>query len=232
MQMIFQDPFSSLNPRMTVMSIVTEALSHHGLLNGSREEEAARLLDEVGLNRDSLYRYPHEFSGGQRQRIGVARALSLHPEFIVCDEAVSALDVSVQAQVLNLLMDLRERHGLSYLFISHDLSVVRIIAHRTAVMYLGRIVEIGPSADVMDAPRHPYTQALVSAIPVPNREKHARIRLEGELPSVANPPGGCRFHPRCRHAMPECREVEPELCTRDGRCVACHLYGCDKDAAP
>jgi len=225
MQMIFQDPFSSLNPRMTAMSIVTEAAALHGLLNGSRHEVAARLLAEVGLDEDALYRYPHEFSGGQRQRISIARALSLQPDFIVCDEPVSALDVSVQAQVINLLMDLRERHGLSYLFISHDLSVVRVIAHRVAVMYLGQIVEIGTAEDVIQNPLHPYTQALISAVPRPGADrKRRRIILEGDLPSPAAPPPGCRFHTRCPRAMPVCRETPPPPVQRDGRCVYCHLY--------
>ncbi|NOY80128.1 MAG: ABC transporter ATP-binding protein [Kiritimatiellaeota bacterium] len=224
MQMVFQDPFSCLNPRMTAMTIVTEGLRQHNLLEGDRAEVAANLLSEVGLDSDALYRYPHEFSGGQRQRLSIARALSLHPDFIVCDEPVSALDVSVQAQVINLLLDLRARHGLSYLFISHDLSVVRLISHRVAVMYLGQIVETGPAADVIGAPLHPYTQALVSAIPVPGRKKKKRILLEGDLPSPVHPPPGCRFHTRCHRAMDICSRREPKLYAQRGRRVQCHLY--------
>ncbi len=234
MQMVFQDPFSCLNPRMTAMTIVTEGLLQHGLLEGDRTEVAARLLGEVGLDRDALYRYPHEFSGGQRQRLSIARALSLQPDFIVCDEPVSALDVSVQAQVINLLLDLRSRHGLSYLFISHDLSVVRLISHRVAVMYLGQIVETGPAADVIGDPLHPYTQALVSAIPVPGRKKKKRILLEGDLPSPVNPPSGCRFHTRCPQAMDICSRQEPKVYARGQRRVQCHLYAgkLETDALP
>jgi oligopeptide/dipeptide ABC transporter ATP-binding protein len=224
LQMVFQDPFASLNPRMTVLDIVTEGMAFHGLLNGSREEVAVRLLREVGMDASALHRYPHEFSGGQRQRISIARALSLDPELLVCDEAVSALDVSVQAQVINLLMDLRERHGLSYLFIAHDLSVVRHISHRVAVMYLGRIVETGPAAEVMDDPLHPYTKALVSAIPVPGRDRSRRIVLKGDLPSPANPPSGCPFHTRCPEVQDVCRHEFPALCRQGGRSVHCHLH--------
>ena len=216
LQMVFQDPFASLNPRMTVLDIVTEGMAFHGLLDGPRAEVAVRLLREVGMDASALHRYPHEFSGGQRQRISIARALSLGPELLVCDEAVSALDVSVQAQVINLLMDLRERRGLSYLFIAHDLSVVRHISHRVAVMYLGRIVETGPAAAVMDDPLHPYTKALVSAIPVPGRERGGRIVLKGDLPSPANPPSGCPFHTRCPEVRDICRREFPALCRRDG----------------
>lgn len=224
-QMIFQDPFSSLNPRMTVMDIITEGMAQHGLLkNTSRQEEAERLMREVGLDKNSMYRYPHEFSGGQRQRVSVARALSLNPDFIVCDEAVSALDVSVQAQVINLLMDLRERHNLSYLFISHDLSVVKLISRRVAVMYLGKIVEIGDSRRVMEQPLHPYTQALVSAIPIPGRDKKKRIILEGDLPSPANPPPGCPFHTRCPKVMDICPREWPQERDVKGQKVCCHLY--------
>ncbi|MBT3380989.1 MAG: ABC transporter ATP-binding protein [Lentisphaerae bacterium] len=224
LQMIFQDPFSSLNPRMTVLDIVTEGAALHGLIQGSREGEARRLLQEVGLGDDAMHRYPHEFSGGQRQRLGIARALSVQPTFIVCDEAVSALDVSVQAQVINLLMDLRERRGLSYLFISHDLSVVKLISHRIAVMYLGRVVESGPSREVIEEPLHPYTKALVSAIPVPGRDRTDRIVLEGEIPSPANPPSGCAFHPRCPSAMAMCSQMWPTEREIDGRRACCHLY--------
>ena len=224
MQMIFQDPFSCLNPRLSVLDIVTEGIADHGLLETSREEAAARLLGDVGLGTDAIYRYPHEFSGGQRQRISVARAISLRPDFIVCDEAVSALDVSVQAQVINLLMDLRDKYNLAYLFIAHDLSVVQAIAHRIAVMYLGQIVEDGPADDVIETPLHPYTKALVSAIPVPGREERDRIVLSGEVPSPANPPKACRFHTRCPYVMDVCREEWPRPRTADGRSVCCHLY--------
>ncbi|MGQ9660963.1 MAG: ABC transporter ATP-binding protein [Kiritimatiellia bacterium] len=227
LQIIFQDPFASLNPRMTTLETVTEGLLTYGLI-GRREREAVAtaLLQDVGMTPDALYRYPHEFSGGQRQRISIARAIALRPRLVICDEAVSALDVSVRAQVLNLLMDLRERHGLAYLFISHDLGAVRHIADRMAVMYLGRIVEFGPTDAVIDAPTHPYTRALISAIPRPDEEKPQRIVLKGEVPSPANPPPGCRFHTRCPFVTPPCREIEPtlELVSGSGRlahCVAC-----------
>ena len=228
LQMIFQDPYSSLNPRMSVMDIVTEGLKEHGQLEHSLDAEAARLLQEVGLDAASVFRYPHEFSGGQRQRISIARAISLHPEFIVCDEAVSALDVSIQAQIINLLVDLRQKYDLSYLFISHDLSVVRHISHRVAVMYLGQIVEIGETRDVIDNPKHPYTQALVSAIPVPGKIRTDRIVLQGDVPSPANPPAGCPFHTRCPQAMDHCKTVEPPLARLNHNGaehqVWCHLY--------
>jgi len=224
LQMIFQDPFSSLNPRMTVMDIITEALAEHGLLSGARDDAAAQLLREVGLDPASVHRYPHEFSGGQRQRISVARAVGLGPSFIVCDECVSALDVSVQAQVINLLMDLRDRYGLAYLFISHDLSVVRHISHRIAVMYLGQIVEEGPARKLIDEPLHPYTCALVSAIPVPGKDRTARIVLRGEIPSPVDPPPGCRFHPRCPRAMDKCRTDWPHGRRLQEQTVHCHLY--------
>jgi len=223
-QMIFQDPLSSLNPRMTARDIVIEGMVQHKLLKASPSAETERLLGEVGLDVDSAFRYPHEFSGGQRQRLSVARALSMNPEFIVCDEPVSALDVSVQAQVINLLMDLRGKHGLSYLFISHDLSVVKLISQRVAVMYLGRIVETGPSQDVMESPLHPYSQALVSAIPTPGKDKRKRIVLQGEIPSAANPPPGCRFHTRCPRVMDVCRTEWPAERTVESRKVCCHLY--------
>ena len=228
LQMIFQDPYSSLNPRMSVMDIVTEGLKEYGQLEHSLDAEAARLLQEVGLDAASVFRYPHEFSGGQRQRISIARAISLHPEFIVCDEAVSALDVSIQAQIINLLVDLRQKYDLSYLFISHDLSVVRHISHRVAVMYLGQIVEIGETRDVIDNPKHPYTQALVSAIPVPGKIRTDRIVLQGDVPSPANPPAGCPFHTRCPQAMDHCKTVEPPLVRLNHNGaehqVWCHLY--------
>ncbi len=228
LQMIFQDPYSSLNPRMSVLDIVTEGLKEHGQLEQSLDAEAARLLQEVGLDAASVFRYPHEFSGGQRQRISIARAISLHPEFIVCDEAVSALDVSIQAQIINLLVDLRQKYDLSYLFISHDLSVVRHISHRVAVMYLGQIVEIGETRNVIDNPKHPYTQALVSAIPVPGKIRTDRIVLQGDVPSPANPPNGCPFHTRCPQAMDHCKTVEPPLVRLNHNGtehqVWCHLY--------
>jgi oligopeptide/dipeptide ABC transporter ATP-binding protein len=222
--MVFQDPYACLNPRLTVLEIVTEGLAQHGLLAGPREEAAAQVLREVGLDGDALYRYPHEFSGGQRQRISIARALSLHPRFIVCDEAVSALDVSVQAQVINLLLDLRERYDLSYLFIAHDLSVVRQISDRVVVMYLGRVVEEGPARQVMAQPLHPYTEALVSAVPVPGHGGRRRIVLQGEIPSASRPPAGCHFHTRCPRALDVCRQTWPERRVVDGRGVWCHLY--------
>ncbi len=221
-QMIFQDPYASLNPRMTAMELVTEGLKHHGLLKDETPHDAAvRLMREVGLDEESMYRYPHEFSGGQRQRISIARAISLKPSLVICDEPVSALDVSVQAQVINLLMDLRARHNLSYMFISHDLSVVRHISQRVAVMYLGHIVETGTVEQVMEDPIHPYTKALLSSAPMPGRPPRERIILTGEMPSPANPPAGCPFHPRCPHATAECATKMPPLESRDGRLVAC-----------
>ncbi|MFW6367098.1 MAG: ABC transporter ATP-binding protein [bacterium] len=228
MQMVFQDPYSSLNPKLTVCDTITEAVRAHGIEAGNREDEAIRLLGEVGLDPDALHRYPHEFSGGQRQRISIARALSLRPALLVCDEAVSALDVSVQAQILNLLVDLRDRHGLSYLFVSHDLSVVQTLAHRIAVMYLGKLVEIGSARQVTGSPSHPYTKALISAVPVPGVDRKQRIVLEGDPPSPSSPPCGCRFHPRCPSAMPACSEVPPPFHNVNGVQVACHLFGDDK----
>jgi oligopeptide/dipeptide ABC transporter ATP-binding protein len=222
-QVIFQDPLSSLNPRLTVMDIVTEGLVQFDLMEGSQKEHAVRLVREVGLSEDAIYRFPHEFSGGQRQRISIARAISLKPDFIVCDEAVSALDASVQAQVINLLNMLKEQYGLAYLFISHDLSVVSNIADRIAVMYLGNIVEIGNTADIIQNPLHPYTQALISAVPVPGRENPGRIILKGETPSPMNPPAGCRFHPRCPHAMPVCSREYPHVTRHGIREAWCHL---------
>ena len=226
MQIIFQDPYSSLNPRMTVGAAVAEGIEIHRLAKGPAvKQRVAALLEEVGLNPDYARRYPHEFSGGQRQRIGIARALAVEPEFIVCDEPVSALDVSVQAQVLNLLADLQERRGLSYLFIAHDLAVVRQIARRIAVMYLGRIVETGPTTDILERPRHPYTQALLSAVPEPDPDRQrSRIVLEGDLPSPAAPPPGCRFHTRCFHPLRDerCRAEEPLLRPVAGTEAACH----------
>jgi oligopeptide/dipeptide ABC transporter ATP-binding protein len=227
MQVIFQDPLSSLNPRLTIMDIVTEGLVQFRMIEGSIKDHAIRLVHEVGLSEDAIFRFPHEFSGGQRQRISIARAISLKPDFIVCDEAVSALDASVQAQVINLLNSLKEQYGLSYLFISHDLSVVSNIADRIAVMYLGKIVEIGETADIIQNPLHPYTQALISAVPVPGQEKPGRIVLKGETPSPMSPPAGCRFHPRCAHAMPICGREFPNLKRLKGHEAWCHLLKAD-----
>jgi oligopeptide transport system ATP-binding protein len=226
MQIVFQDPFASLNPRRTVGASVAEGLEIHRLAPKSEIPHlVAELLEEVGLDASHAARYPHEFSGGQRQRIGIARALAVEPSFIVCDEPVSALDVSVQAQVLNLLLDLRDARGLAYLFIAHDVALVRQIAHRVAVMYLGTIVEIGPSRTVIDAPRHPYTQALVSAVPQPDPARStSRIILAGDPPSPANPPPGCPFVTRCFHPKKDerCVAQRPQLRPVDGRDVACH----------
>lgn len=224
LQMIFQDPFASLNPRMSVMEIVTEGMVQHNLMTDSRENEARRLMREVGLDANYIFRYPHEFSGGQRQRISIARAIALQPEFIVCDEAVSALDVSVQAQVLNLLMQLKETYDLSLLFISHDLSVVRHISDHVAVMYLGSIVEEGPAALVIEAPLHPYTEALISAVPVPGGERRRRIVLPGDVPSPSKPPRGCPFHTRCPKIMDVCRHTSPATTVHGDQKVKCHLF--------
>ena len=229
MQIIFQDPFSSLNPRMTVGEAIAEAMLVHGL--AAKEDtpgKVAALLSLVGLNPGMASRFPHEFSGGQRQRIGIARALAVQPDFIACDEPVSALDVSIQAQIVNLLDELRSRLGLTYLFVSHDLAVVRHISDRIAVMYLGQIVEIAPKERLYVAPLHPYTQALLSAVPVPSRKVEAQRKrqvLEGEVPSPLNPPPGCHLHPRCPYASAVCRAVEPVLEeVAPGHWVACHLY--------
>ena len=228
MQMIFQDPQDSLNPRMTVGSIISEPLMEHTKASGSqRTERVEELLQAVGLNAKYMNRYPHEFSGGQRQRIGVARALALNPEFIICDEPIAALDVSIQAQVVNLLEDLQEKLGLTYLFISHDLGMIRHIARRVAVMYLGHIVEIATSQDLYRRPQHPYTQALLSAVPThdPVREQtRERIILTGDVPSPADPPSGCPFRTRCPSAESKCAEEVPELRQiGTGHRVACHL---------
>ena len=233
LQIIFQDPYSSLNPRMTVESIIGEAIEFHGIARGAeRRERVAQLLVRVGLQPTYLTRYPHEFSGGQRQRIGIARALALNPDFIVCDEAVSALDVSVQAQVINLLQELQHEFNLSYLFIAHDLSVVRHISDRIAVMYLGQIAEIAPKRRLFAVPKHPYTQSLLSAIPHPDpRHKAKRIVLEGDVPSPINPPSGCRFHTRCPARYGPCSTIEPrEVEVGPGHRVRCHLY--DPEHAP
>ncbi|MFA6010985.1 MAG: oligopeptide/dipeptide ABC transporter ATP-binding protein [Desulfobacteraceae bacterium] len=223
MQMIFQDPLSSLNPRMLVRDIVTEGMRAFGMIRENQAEETAMaLLGEVGMSKESLTRYPHEFSGGQCQRISIARAVSMRPDFMVLDEAVSALDVSVQAQVLNLLMDLQDKYGLTYLFISHNLSVVSHIADHVAVMYLGKMVEYGKVADVIESPVHPYTQALISAVPVPGKRTE-RIILQGETPSAANPPDGCPFHPRCPECQTICRTTVPRLEQADDRLFSCHM---------
>ncbi|MDL1896196.1 dipeptide ABC transporter ATP-binding protein [Anaerolineae bacterium CFX7] len=228
MQMIFQDPYASLNPRMTVGDIVAEPLEVHNIVKGKEKKERVQeLLQIVGLNPYFINRYPHEFSGGQRQRIGIARALAVNPDFIVCDEPISALDVSIQAQIINLLEELQERFGLTYLFIAHDLSVVRHISDRVAVMYLGKIVELTDSKALYENPLHPYTRALLSAVPIPDpliEEKRERIILVGDVPSPVNPPKGCRFHTRCPLAIPICKEVAPEW--RDvgnGHFVECHV---------
>ena len=226
MQMIFQDPYASLNPRMTVGDIIGEPLVVHNILKGKqRRERVQELLRVVGLNPYFVNRYPHEFSGGQRQRIGVARALAVNPDFIVCDEPISALDVSIQAQIINLLEDLQAEFNLTYLFIAHDLSVVRHISDRIAVMYLGKIVELTGRTELYDNPLHPYTQALLSAVPIPDpvvEEKRQRIILEGDVPSPANPPVGCNFSTRCPVVMDVCKEQEPEFRdVGDGHWVAC-----------
>lgn len=230
MQMIFQDPYASLNPRSTVKEIISEPMEVHGLFPNKKErlERIYQLLEDVGLNRDHANRYPHEFSGGQRQRIGIARALALDPDFIIADEPISALDVSVQAQVVNLLKRLQEEKGLTYLFIAHDLSMVKQISNRIGVMYLGHIVELTASNQLYNKPLHPYTQALLSAIPIPDpdvEDQRERIILQGELPSPMDPPSGCVFRTRCQHAMDICAQQKPVWQEIDkDHYVACHLY--------
>jgi oligopeptide transport system ATP-binding protein len=229
LQMIFQDPYASLNPRMTVGNIISEPMQIHKLVpKAERTQRVQELLQTVGLNPYFANRYPHEFSGGQRQRIGIARALAANPDFIVCDEPVSALDVSIQAQIVNLLEDLQDQFGLTYLFIAHDLSVVRHISNRVAVMYLGKMVEMANRNDLYDDPLHPYTKALLSAVPIPDpviEKRRERIILSGDVPSPINPPTGCHFHTRCPYVMDVCRVVDPNFADQgNGHFVACHLY--------
>lgn len=228
MQVIFQDPYASLNPTLTVKDIISEPLDvYHIGSKKERQERTLELLEKVGLGKNHLDRYPHEFSGGQRQRIGIARALSINPEFILCDEPISALDVSIQAQVVNMLEDLQNEMGLTYLFIAHDLSMVRHISHRIGVMYLGKLIEIGKSDEIYNNPLHPYTQALLSSVlePDPRMAIENPIKvLEGDVPSPLNPPSGCKFVTRCKYAMNQCHEIEPKLIEREsGHMVACHL---------
>ncbi|KHD35488.1 peptide ABC transporter ATP-binding protein [Clostridium acetobutylicum] len=229
MQMIFQDPYASLNSRMTVGDIIGESIDIHNLSKGNeRKERIEYLLKKVGLNGDHINRYPHEFSGGQRQRIGIARALAVEPEFIVCDEPISALDVSIQAQVVNMLEELQEELGLTYLFIAHDLSMVKHISTKIGVMYLGNLIEVGESSELYNNPLHPYTKALLSAVPVPDPDESAarqRIILEGEIPSPIDPPKGCKFRGRCKYAKPECGEATPAFKDMgNNHSVACYLY--------
>ena len=232
LQVVFQDPFSSLNPRLTIRRSLSEPLFNFSIVSNKREcdERIAELLSLVGLPTDCADRWPHEFSGGQRQRIGIARALASNPEVVVCDEAVSALDVSVKAQIINLLKDLQKKTGVAFLFISHDLAVVENIAHRIAVMYLGKIVEIGTTRDIVSNPRHPYTKALLQAVPLPDPgRRRERDIIKGEIPSPANPPSGCRFHTRCPYAEKRCREEIPVLSGgAEGHAVACHLSDSEK----
>ena len=234
MQIIFQDPYASLNPRMRVGEIVGEGLEIHKLATGKKKRNRVmELLNQVGLREEHYDRYPHEFSGGQRQRIGIARALAVNPKFIVADEPVSSLDVSIQAQIINLLQELQEKMHLTYFFISHDLRVVEHISHRVAIMYLGKIVEIAPSDKIYQEAKHPYTRALLSAVPVadPNRKKE-RIILEGDVPSPVHPPPGCSFHPRCPYREDICDKVEPKLEFANGHGASCHVFGPGKRARP
>jgi oligopeptide transport system ATP-binding protein len=233
MQIIFQDPYASLNPRMRVGDIVGEGLEIHKLAKGkAKRERVMELLHQVGLRDDHFDRYPHEFSGGQRQRIGIARALAVNPKFIVCDEPVSSLDVSIQAQIINLLQELQEKMHLTYLFISHDLRVVEHISHRVAIMYLGKVVEIAKSDTIYRDAKHPYTRALLSAVPIPDmNKKKERVVLEGDVPSPVNPPPGCSFHPRCSYREAVCSQTEPPLeFSPDGHGVSCHVFGPEKRA--
>jgi oligopeptide/dipeptide ABC transporter ATP-binding protein len=233
MQIIFQDPYASLNPRMRVGDIVGEGLEIHKLAKGkAKRERVIQLLDQVGLREEHYDRYPHEFSGGQRQRIGIARALAVSPKFIVCDEPVSSLDVSIQAQIINLLQELQEQMHLTYLFISHDLRVVEHISHRVAIMYLGKVVEIAKSDTIYQDAKHPYTKALLSAVPITDkRKKKERIVLEGDVPSPVNPPSGCAFHPRCAYREAICDQIEPPLeFGAGGHGVSCHVFGPNKRA--
>jgi oligopeptide/dipeptide ABC transporter ATP-binding protein len=228
MQIIFQDPYASLNPRMRVGDIIGEGLEIHKLARGkAKRDRVMELLRQVGLREDHYPRYPHEFSGGQRQRIGIARALAVNPKFIVCDEPVSSLDVSIQAQIINLLQELQEKMHLTYLFISHDLRVVEHISHRVAIMYLGKVVEIAPADVIYRDPKHPYTKALLSAVPMPNTsKKKERVVLEGDVPSPVNPPAGCTFHPRCAYREALCSHSEPPLDFDEaGHGVSCHVFG-------
>ena len=233
MQIIFQDPYASLNPRMRVGDIVGEGLEIHKLAKGkAKRDRVMELLHQVGLREDHYDRYPHEFSGGQRQRIGIARALAVSPKFIVCDEPVSSLDVSIQAQIINLLQELQEKMHLTYLFISHDLRVVEHISHRVAIMYLGKVVEIAKSDTIYRDAKHPYTRALLSAVPIPDMEQEKeRVVLEGDVPSPVNPPPGCTFHPRCSYREAICSQTEPPLeFGADGHGVSCHVFGPSKRA--
>lgn len=228
MQIVFQDPYASLNPRMTIESILSEALVTHNI-SANKEERRKRieeLLEIVGLNKSHASRYPHEFSGGQRQRVGIARAIAVNPKLIIADEPVSALDVSVQAQIINLFEDLQKELHLTYIFIAHDLSVVKHVSDRIGVMYLGRIVELSDKKRLFEEPLHPYTQALMSSVPIPDPDaKRERIILEGDVPSPSNPPKGCPFHPRCKFAFDACKEIRPrEIEVKSGRFVSCHLY--------
>ena len=227
MSLIYQDPYGSLDPRMMVGATIAEPMVIHGLVSSKDEKEGKlmEIIEKVGLKPDQMARYPHEFSGGQRQRIGIARALATDPDFIVADEPVSALDVSIQAQIINLLQDLQREYGLTLLFVAHDLSVVKHVSDRVAVMYLGKIVELAPKKELFDDPMHPYTRALLSSVPIPDPTKKKKKILMGEVPSPINPPSGCRFHPRCSKCMQKCSEVGPCLAeVREGHFVACHLY--------